>query len=200
MGIDWKYIEGQTPISEEEKEGLINTMVTLKRELDELEQYNIEKALQWTIRLKISEDVLLSESFIKKLHQKMYGEVWKWAGSFRKSEKNIGVKWTQIGIELKNLLDETLFWINNYSYEAEEIAVRFKHRLVSIHCFPNGNGRHSRLMADLIMQKVYKKQALSWHFGKTTQAGNIRKKYIEALKKADQGNLVPLIEFACSNA
>lgn len=161
MGIDWKYIEGQTPISEEEKEGLINTMVTLQRELDELEQYNIEKALQWTIRLKISEDVLLSESFIKKLHQKMYGEVWKWAGSFRKSEKNIGVKWTQIGIELKNLLDDTLFWIKNYSYEAEEIAVRFKHRLVSIHCFPNGNGRHSRLMADLIMQKVYKKQALA---------------------------------------
>lgn len=200
MGIDWKYIEGQTPISEEEKEGLINTMVTLQRELDELEQYNIEKALQWTIRLKISEDVLLSESFIKKLHQKMYGEVWKWAGSFRKSEKNIGVKWTQIGIELKNLLDDTLFWINNYSYEAEEIAVRFKHRLVSIDCFPNGNGRHSRLMADLIMQKVYKKQALAWHFGKTTQAGNIRKKYIEALKKADHGNLVPLIEFACLNA
>jgi Fic-DOC domain mobile mystery protein B len=199
MGIEWKYSDGQTPISEEEKEGLINQMVTLQSELDELEQYNIEKALQWTIRLKVSKEVLLSEYFIKNLHQKMYGEVWKWAGKFRKSDKNIGVKWAQISIELRNLLDDTLFWINNESFEPEEIAIRFKHRLVSIHCFPNGNGRHSRFMADLLMEKVYKKAPFSWYFTNLTDAGNVRKKYISALKEADKENLQPLIEFACSN-
>lgn len=198
MGIEWKYSDGQTPISEEEKEGLINQMVTLQSELDELEQYNIEKALQWTIRLKASKEILLSESFIKILHQKMYGEVWKWAGKFRKSEKNIGVKWAQISIELRNLLDDTLFWINNESFEPEEIAIRFKHRLVSIHCFPNGNGRHSRLMADLLMEKVYKINPFPWHFTNLTDAGNVRKKYISALKEADKGNLQSLIDFACS--
>jgi Fic-DOC domain mobile mystery protein B len=199
MGIEWKYTDGQTPISEEEKEGLINQMVTLQSELDELEQYNIEKALQWTIRLKVSKEVLLSESFIKNLHQKMYGEVWKWAGKFRKSEKNIGVKWAQISIELRNLLDDTLFWIENKSFEPEEIAIRFKHRLVSIHCFPNGNGRHSRLMADLLMEKMYKKDPFPWHFTNLTDVGNVRKKYISALKEADKGNLQSLIDFACSN-
>ncbi|MGL2994924.1 mobile mystery protein B [Flavobacterium sp. TSSA_36] len=143
------YIQGQTALDEEEKEGLLISTITTRAELDEFEQLNIESAIEWTLHKKLKKEQLLSESFVKKLHQKMYGNIWKWAGKFRKSEKNIGVNYYLISTTLKILLEDCLFWIDNKVYEPEVIAIRLKHRLVSIHCFPNGNGRHSRLMADL---------------------------------------------------
>lgn len=126
----------------------------------------------------------------------MYGEVWKWAGKFRKSDKNIGVTWTTINLELKKLIDDTLYWIENRTFSPDEIAIRFKHRLVSIHCFPNGNGRHSRLMADIIVESIFERQVFSWHFSNMVEADNTRKKYIRALRNADRGNIQPLMEFA----
>ena len=198
MGIEWRYKAGQTLINEEEKDGLMHTMISLQSELDELEQYNIQKALLWTLSLKVSKETLFSEDFIKRLHKKMFGEVWKWAGSFRKSDKNIGVNWHKIGIDLKTLLDDALFWVNNSSFAPEEIALRLKHRLVAIHCFPNGNGRHSRIMADLVIEKIYRKPPFPWYFSKNTDVKAIRKKYINALKSADKGDIKPLIEFACT--
>lgn len=93
----------------------------------------------------------------------MYSDVWKWAGEFRKTNKNIGVDKLMVATELKNLLDDALYWVQHNEYSPEEIAIRFKHRLVSIHCFANGNGRHSRLMADLLIVRVYKENAaFSW--------------------------------------
>ena len=157
MGIVFKYKKGQTPINEEEKDGLLIKTITLQKELDEFEQLNIEKAVEWTIQANLKQDRILSEKFIKYLHKKMYEDVWKWAGEFRKSEKNIGIKWTQIGSELKNLIDDTKYWIENKTYPPEEIAIRFKHRIVQIHCFPNGNGRHSRMMADIILESIFGK-------------------------------------------
>jgi len=126
----------------------------------------------------------------------MYGDVWKWAGEFRKSDKNIGIKWPQIGIELKSLLDDSKYWIKNETYPPEEIAIRFKHRIVAIHCFPNGNGRHSRMMADIIMESIFGKDVFSWHKSNMVKADETRKNYIIALKEADKGNINPLIEFA----
>lgn len=155
MGLNIEYIEGQTPLSEEEKEGLRISSITTREELDEFEQLNIEKAIQWTFGKKIKTEQLFSEQFIKTLHKKMYGEVWKWAGEFRSSEKNIGIKSYLISIHLKQLLDDVIYWKQYETYEPQELAIRFKHRLVSIHCFANGNGRHSRLIADLIMEKLY---------------------------------------------
>ena len=155
MGLKISYIDGQTPLSEEEQEGLKIPSVTTREELDEFEQLNIEKAIQWTFGKKLTQDQLFSEKFIKELHKRMYGEVWKWAGTYRTSEKNIGIKSFLISVELKKLLDDALFWMKNNTYESDELAIRFKHRLVSIHCFANGNGRHSRLMADLIMEKLW---------------------------------------------
>lgn len=128
----------------------------------------------------------------------MYGEVWKWAGSFRKSEKNIGIKSYLIPIQLKQLLDNTLFWYENNSYPPVEIAIRFKHQLVSIHCFPNGNGRHSRLMADLIMEKLFNEKFLSWGSTNLVNVTDIRKEYIAALKQADKHQIQALITFAKS--
>ncbi|NJM80450.1 MAG: mobile mystery protein B, partial [Flavobacterium sp.] len=164
MGLDLNYQLGQTPLEEEEKEGLLIETISTMQELDEFEQLNIEKAIEWTIRNKFKLEKILTEGFIKQVHEKMYNEVWKWAGEFRKTDKNIGVNWIQIGIELRYLLDDTNYWIKNKTYSDEEIAIRFKHRIVKIHCFPNGNGRHSRLMADIIMENIFKKPAFSWGF------------------------------------
>lgn len=196
MGLDLKYEDGQTPLDEDEKKGLKINSITTQKELDEFEQLNIEKTVEWTIHSNLKPEKILTEKFIKDLHKKMYGGVWKWAGEFRKSEKNIGIKWTQIGVELKNLIDDTKYWIENKTYSPEEIAIRFKHRIVAIHCFPNGNGRHSRMMADIIMESIFGKEIFTWHESNMVKADETRKNYIKALREADNGNIIPLIEFA----
>jgi Fic-DOC domain mobile mystery protein B len=196
MGLELLYGEGQTPLDEGEKEGLKIKTITTQGELDEFEQLNIEKAVEWTINSNLKPEKILTEKFVKDLHKKMYGDVWKWAGEFRRSEKNIGIDWTQIGIELKNLLDDTNYWIENNTFSQEEVAIRFKHRIVSIHCFPNGNGRHSRMMADIIIESIFGKEIFSWHQSNMIKADETRKEYINALRKADNGNVEPLIEFA----
>jgi Fic-DOC domain mobile mystery protein B len=198
MGLNINYIEGQTPLSEDEQEGLKISSIKTREELDEFEQLNIEKAIQWTFGKKLKAEQLFSEKFIKDLHKRMYGDVWKWAGTFRTSEKNIGIKSYLIGVELKQLLDDAVYWTQNKTYNSQEIAIRFKHRLVSIHCFANGNGRHSRLMADLIMEKLYNEKFFSWGSTNLVKATETRTAYIKAVKKADQQDLLPLIAFAKS--
>lgn len=126
----------------------------------------------------------------------MYGDVWKWAGEFGKTDKNIEINWTQIGIGLKNLIDDTKYWIESKTYSPEEIAIRFKHRIVSIHCFPNGNGRHSRVIADIIIESIFGKENFTWHNSTMVEVNETRKSYILALKVAENGNIIPLIEFA----
>jgi Fic-DOC domain mobile mystery protein B len=196
MGLDFQYINGQTPLDEEEKEGLKISSITTQGELDEFEQLNIEKAVEWTIRSRFKTERVLTEKFVRDLHKRMYGEVWKWAGEFRKSQKNIGVEWTKIPLELKKLLEDTMYWIENNTFSPEEISIRFKHRIVSIHCFPNGNGRHSRMMADIIMETVFGKDVFKWHQSNMVKANLTRKKYIDALKMADNGDIGPLVNFA----
>ena len=139
---------------------------------------------------------ILTERFIKSLHKKMFGDVWKWAGTFRKVDKNIGIHWTRISTALKYLIDDAKFWIENETYSPEEIAIRFKHRIVAIHCFSNGNGRHSRVMADIIMEFIFDKEVFNWKQSNLVKIDEIRKIYIVALKKADHGNIIPLVEFA----
>ena len=198
MGLEIDYLDGQTPLNEEEKEGLRIPSITTREELDEFEQLNIEKAIQWTFGKKFKAEQLFSEKFIKDLHRRMYGEVWKWAGTFRTSEKNIGIKSYLISIELKQLLEDVFFWNENNTYDSEELAIRFKHRLVSIHCFANGNGRHSRLLADLIMEKLYDSNFFSWGSANLVNATKSRRNYISAIKKADKNDIQPLIAFAKS--
>jgi len=196
MGLNLKFTDGQTPLDEDEKEGLKIKSITTQKELDEFEQLNIEKAVEWTIRLNLKPEKILTEKFIKDLHKKMYSDVWKWAGEFRKSDKNIGINWTKIGIELKYLIDDIKYWIENKTYSPEEITIRFKHRIVAIHCFPNGNGRHSRMMADIIIESIFGKQVFSWQKSNMVKADETRKTYITALREADNGNITPLIKFA----
>jgi Fic-DOC domain mobile mystery protein B len=198
MGLDFHCQAGQTPLNKDEVNGLKIKSITTQSELDELEQLNIEKAIEWTIRTKLNSERILTEKFVKDLHKKMYGDVWKWAGEFRKSDKNIGVQWSQISVKLKDVLDDTRYWIENNTYEPDEIAIRFKHRIVSIHCFPNGNGRHSRLLADIIMEKIFRGEIFSWHKSNMVKADEVRKKYIDALRQADNKDIKPLIDFAKS--
>jgi Fic-DOC domain mobile mystery protein B len=196
MGLNLEYINGQTPIDEEEKEGLLIETIATRAELDEFEQQNIEDAIQWTLGRSIKPGRILTESFIRSLHKRMYQNVWRWAGNFRKSDKNIGIDKWQIPTALKALCDDAAFWIKNETYPADETAIRFKHRLVSIHCFSNGNGRHSRLMADIIIDKIYRQPVFTWGAGDVAKTGETRTNYLHALKEADKGQFAALLRFA----
>jgi Fic-DOC domain mobile mystery protein B len=198
MGLDLEYKNGQTPLDEDEKEGLLIPTIATREELDEFEQQNIEEALQWTLTRSFKTEIVLTEKFICNLHKRMYGSVWSWAGKFRKADKNLGIEKWQIPTALKTLCDDSLFWVNNKTYSPEEIAIRFKHRLVSIHCFSNGNGRHSRLMADIIIHKIYDLQMFSWGTGDLAHQSDTRSIYLKAVKAADHDVFQPLIQFARS--
>lgn len=198
MGLEEKYSYGQTPLDEDEKVGLRSPSVNTKWELDQLEKLNIEKAVEWSIHGRFRRDQVLNEAFVKRLHLEMFGNVWDWAGTFRRSDKNIGVEWNRIGIELKKLLDDTEYWLTNETFAPDEIAIRFKYRMVSIHCFPNGNGRHSRLMADILVEKVLRRKVFSWGLRLSLGPEQVRREYIRAIQEADQGDIFPLLQFARS--
>jgi Fic-DOC domain mobile mystery protein B len=198
MGLELPYTDGQTPLDEDEKEGLLIPTVSTRAELDEFEQQNIEQAVLWTLNRSFKSDTIFSEAFIKDVHKRMYGDVWSWAGQFRKTNKNIGEDKWQIPIYLRNLLDDARHWIANNTREPNELTIDFKHRLVKIHCFPNGNGRHSRLMADIIISKLYKLPVYSWGAANLVKHGDTRAAYLTAIKAADNGDLRPLMNFARS--
>jgi len=198
MGLKLDYTEGQTPLDEDEKEGLLIPTISTRGELDEFEQQNIEEAIEWSIYRSFKMEDVLTEDFVKSLHKRMYGYVWSWAGEFRKTNKNIGVDKYQIAIELRYLLDDVKYWYSNDIYSPDEIVLRFKHRLVSIHCFPNGNGRHSRLMADIIIEKIYKLPYYTWGAKNLTKESEQRLNYLKALRMADKGDFISLMEFARS--
>lgn len=198
MGLNIEYIEGQTPLDEDEKEGLLIPTIATRGELDEFEQQNIEQAILWSLNRSFKADTIFTEAFVANLHKRMYGNVWKWAGTFRKSKKNIGVDKWQIPTELKMLLDDVKYWYENKTFSPDELTIRFKHRLVSIHCFPNGNGRHSRLIADILIEKIFKLPHYTWGSSTLVKQGVQRSTYLNAIKAADKGEIQPLINFARS--
>ncbi|HET9058207.1 MAG TPA: mobile mystery protein B [Chitinophagaceae bacterium] len=198
MGLDLSYTDGQTPLDEDEKEGLLIPTIATRGELDEFEQQNIEQAIAWSLKRSFKVETVFTEDFLKAVHKRMYGNVWVWAGEFRNSNKNIDVDKWQIQAELRYLLDDVKYWYANNTYQPDEIAIRFKHRLVSIHCFPNGNGRHSRLVADIVIEKIFKLPHYTWGAGNLVKQGDQRSSYLSAIKEADNGDIQPLIKFARS--
>ncbi|MEP7197134.1 MAG: mobile mystery protein B [Saprospiraceae bacterium] len=205
MGLDLDYKDGQTPLEEEEKDGLLIPTIATRGELDEFEQQNIEQAVQWTFGRSLKAELIFTEDFIRRVHKRMYADVWAWAGEFRKTNKNIGVDKWLIPTELRTLLDDAKFWHINKTFSPDETTIRFKHRLVSIHCFPNGNGRHSRLMADIVIEKIFKLPHYTWGAANlpTGKKGFVkqddtRTAYLNAIKTADRGDIQPLINFARS--
>ncbi len=145
------YPPGATPLDADELACLIPKHITTQGQLNEWEQLNILQGEDWARRQRRE---ILDETLVRLLHKHMFGETWTWAGSFRTSDKNIGIDWRQIGIRLRDLLDDVRYQIDNKTYPPDKTAVRFHHRLVSVHPFPNGNGRHARLMADLLIGKL----------------------------------------------
>jgi Fic-DOC domain mobile mystery protein B len=186
--------DASTPLSPEEREGLIPSYITLRGELNEAEQANILDADAWAFSRKRN---VLDERFLNSLHKRMYGNVWRWAGTYRKSQKNIGVAYYKIPTELRALLDDCRYWVERDTYPPDEIAARFHHRLVAIHCYSNGNGRHARLATDLLL-KAMGRNPFSWGSTNLVDAGAARAAYIAALREADNHDYGPLFAFARS--
>ena len=190
--------EDATPLEPQEREGLLQSWITHRNDLNEAEQENIVKGAAWVRgRRRIPVDRMLTEDFMRTLHRRMFGEVWQWAGHFRATERNIGVQAYRIPVELAALLADVRYWIEHETFAADEIAIRFHHRLVAIHPFPNGNGRHARLAADLLVGKM-NKEPFSWGSGSLSDMGELRRRYVAALQAADNHDIGPLLEFARS--
>jgi Fic-DOC domain mobile mystery protein B len=192
MAVALDYPAGATPLDADELANLIPGHITTQGELNEWEQLNIAQGEKWAHRQRKE---ILDEIFVRRLHRQMFGETWRWAGSFRKSDKNIGVDWLRIGVELKQLLDDARYQIEHSSFPADELAIRFHHRLVAIHPFPNGNGRHARLMADLLVMHLGRPR-FTWGSASLVDPNETRQRYIKALQAADARDIAPLLAFA----
>jgi len=191
---DPEYIEGQTPLDPDELDGLKHPHVTTRGELDQLEQANIENGLVWLSRQR-SPDIL-TDGFARKLHKQLLGDVWTWAGSYRLTEKTIGIDPLQISVQLTTLFEDVRYWVVHKTYPPIEAAIRFHHRLVSIHPFANGNGRFSRIMVDALLEDVFDAGPIDWGGGYELQHMNDRRQqYIAALRAADAGDYALLFQF-----
>ena len=187
--------DAATPLTSEERRDLIPSHIAYRSELNAAELDNIARGRAWALIFRRRE--ILREHFILDLHRRMLGDVWKWAGRYRVNERNLGIAPWRIATEIRILLDDARIWIDRRVYEPDEIAVRFHHRLVAIHPFPNGNGRHARLMADVMMAKSGR-EPLSWGSGSLVPSGDLRLRYISALRAADGHDIRPLLAFARS--
>jgi Fic-DOC domain mobile mystery protein B len=186
---------GATPLTDEERDGLRPTHIATRGELNDAEQRNMARAL--LRRRPPTTAVLLDDRYLRELHGAMFGEVWTWAGRYRVTERNIGVDPAQIPAMTRDLVDDTRVCIEHSTYEPDEIAVRFHHRLVAIHPFPNGNGRHSRAAADLLVMALGGER-FTWGARSYGETDELRDAYVTALRAADAHDIEPLMRFARS--
>lgn len=184
-----------TPLDPALRGDLLQTWITTRADLNEAEEENILDGADWARRRRGGAEALLNEDFSKSLHEQMFGDVWKWAGSYRQNELNIGIAPHLVPAEMPVLFDNARFWVENNTFPPDDIAVRLHHRLTQIHGFPNGNGRHARMMADLLIEKLGGKP-FSWGSGSIHDTGTLRTTYINALKAADNHDFAPLLAFA----
>jgi Fic-DOC domain mobile mystery protein B len=186
--------DAATPLTPEERIGLIPTHIALRSELNELEQQNIAAADRWAFSRQRK---VLGEPFLRNLHRRMFNRVWRWAGKYRTTERNLGIASYRIEPELRQIIHDVQYWVDHQSYPADEVAVRFHHRLVAVHPYPNGNGRWSRLAGDLLVTQQGDPR-FTWGQANLQTAGDVRRAYIDALRAADNHDPGPLIVFARS--
>jgi Fic-DOC domain mobile mystery protein B len=189
--VTFEFPPASTPIDTDAATGLIPSLTT-QRELNEFEAMNILDAVKWAHRTRPSSTNLLNASAILAIHKKMFGKTWKWAGTLRQRETSIGVDPRRIQSDLKILLDDMTYWLKHGTYSIEECAIRFHHRLVKIHVFPNGNGRHARLLCDLSL-KANNRKPIVWPADLQGQNSTERTRYLAALKAADNDDYTPLL-------
>lgn len=183
-----------TPLTPEERDGLIPSHLALRRELNELEQQNILIASAWAIGRRRDP---IDEAFGQNLHKRMFGDVWRWAGRYRATDKNIGVPHWEVPVRLREAFDTARYSVDHATFPPDEIAVRFHHVLVWVHPFPNGNGRWSRLMADLLVMAL-RQPRFTWGSSALRAGDDTRRAYIAALKAADRHDFSALLAFARS--
>lgn len=192
--------EGSTPLGPDEMTGLIPTWIATRGDLDMAERDNITTAMVWAFNQRWAANTLLDRETMHGLHRRMFCDVWAWAGSPRLRETTIGADPRHISVLLRDLLDDVRMQVADptCSWGADEVAVRFHHRLVSIHPFPNGNGRHARLAADLLVVMMDRPR-FTWGNESLTRAGEARSTYLDALRTADATReYAPLVNFARS--
>jgi Fic-DOC domain mobile mystery protein B len=192
---DLKYPAGATPLDMDEADGLIPAHISNQGQLNEWEQRNIREGEHWAFRGRRAD--ILSIAYMQQLHRRMFGDTWRWAGRIRKTEKNIGVAPERIQVELKKLCDDVRAQLEHRTWTIDEIAARFHHRLVSIHPFPNGNGRFARTMTDLVLVRNGSAR-FTWGRSDLIADGEIRQRYISALRAADGRDYAPLLAFVRS--
>lgn len=193
--MNFEHAEGATPLNTEEEEGLRPTHIVTVQQLNEWEHLNILTAEEWVLSRRRSD--ILKDSFVRELHRRMFDKTWTWAGKYRRSDKNIGVPWPGIAEAVRNMCEDVRTWMKHDVFPPIETAVRLHLRSVQIHPFPNGNGRHARLLADALLHSLDHRQ-LSWGSVDLQLRGAVRERYISALKKADGGDVRPLLDFAVS--
>lgn len=186
--------DGHTELSPEDYEGLIPSYIATHGQLFEAEQRNISQAL---LRRPPRTEELLDDKYLRDLHRAMFGQVWDWAGQYRQRETNIGIDPTQIAVAVRSLVDDVAWWIGAETYAMDEIAVRFHHRLVGIHPFRNGNGRHGRVAADYLARALGA-EPFSWGRHRDISTTDLRTAYLSALQAADAGETNPLLTFSRS--
>jgi Fic-DOC domain mobile mystery protein B len=187
---------GNTPLAPEELADLIPSLAT-KEELNAWERRNIIRARAWAMKDRANATAVLSDEYVRKLHRKMFDRTWKWAGQYRRTERNLGIPFQEIRESLAALFGDARYWLDHQTYSLDEIAIRFHHCLVFIHPFPNGNGRHGRLIADVLVKKLGR-PAFTWGSVNLFQPGEARARYLEALQAADNGDLRLLLAFSRS--
>ena len=193
----FKFKHGQTPIEAAEADALIPALTT-QGELNRWEEQNIIAGRHWALSKRtLKRADLLSEDFILELHRKMFGDTWKWAGRIRATNKNRGVPFFEVRPRLRQLLGDAQYWSQEGVYSFDEFAMRVHHLLVRIHLFPNGNGRHARLLVDALTIKAGEPE-LTWGSVNLTEPGEARAAYLDALRAADNGDYTPLIRFCRS--
>ena len=197
MALEGFHAPGATPLEFDELEALIPEHISTQGELNAWEQRNIISGQEWALRARgATLENLLSDHYARQLHQRMFDNTWQWAGQYRKSGKNTGIDWMQIPEQVRNACEDAKQWVSDNVFDPQVLAVRFHHRLVFIHPFANGNGRHARLMADLLLIKYFKQERLPWGNSDLVTAGELRNQYLHSLRKADQGSFDALIKFS----
>lgn len=197
MALTGSHAPGATPLSEEDLRGLKLASISNQGELNEAEAQNILRGQEWALRSRTSTlSGMLNDDYLIRLHKQMFGDVWKWAGKTRERETNIGVAPHTIRTHLRSLYEEVGGWLEFSVYPPDELAIRLHYRVVTIHPFPNGNGRHARMLAHMVMVRHFRLNPLSWG-GSALRDQNVnRKAYIDALAAADNRNFAPLLTFA----
>jgi Fic-DOC domain mobile mystery protein B len=181
--------DGATPLDPDEADALLPAHIHTRAELNLWEQANILEAARWAVRARAQ---ALADSTVRELHRRMFDETWAWAGRYRTSDKNIGVNWPTISTEVRKLLDDGQYWLDHGTYAIDEAAARLHHRLVKVHPFPNGNGRHARLWCDMVLRQ-HGRPPLDWKSRELDSDGEARTAYIGALRAADGQDYVPLL-------